>query len=168
MYLLSGRFVVTFGGVGLLWVVLEESLSVLFGILILVAVIASVVSPEIPLRNRTRVAQGVASGIMGTAAGIGGPPLALIYQSHSGPQVRATLAVAFSLGTAISLLVLAIAGRVGTEQLLLALELLPALLVGLWGARLVVGRLTGDWLRPAILPFAAVSELTAVLFGVFR
>ncbi len=49
-----------------------------------VGVGAVVHSPEIALRNRTRVAGGVASGIMGTAAGIGGPPLALIYQNRSG------------------------------------------------------------------------------------
>lgn len=88
-------------------------LSVLFGGVVLLAVLASSFSPEVNLRNRTRMVGGLASGIMGTAAWIGGPPLALIYQSRSGPQMRATLAVAFSMGTIISLSVLAIAGRVG-------------------------------------------------------
>ena len=167
-YLLLGRVTGTFAGVGLLLLVPDSYLSVLFGSLVVAAVLASSVSPEIDLRNRTRVTGGVASGIMGTAAGIGGPPLALIYQSHSGPQIRATLAVAFSMGTVISLLALAIAGRVGPEHLLLALGLLPALLLGLWSARFAAGLLAGRWLRPAILLFAAVSGLVAVLLGILR
>lgn len=167
-YLLLGRLAGTFGGVGLLLLVPDRFLSVLFGSLILVAVLTSLFSPKVDLRNRTRVAGGVASGIMGTAAGIGGPPLALIYQSRSGPQIRATLAVAFSMGTTISLLSLAVAGKVGPEHLLLALGLLPALLMGLWGGRFVAEFLAGRWLRPAILLFAAVSGLTAVLLGIAR
>lgn len=166
VYLLLGRLVGTFGGVVLLFVVPEHYLSVLFGSLVLLAVLTSSFSAKVPLRNQTRAVGGVASGIMGTAAGIGGPPLALIYQSRSGPEIRATLAIAFSVGTAISLFALWIAGRVGSEQLLLALEFLPALLLGLWGARFVTGVLSGRWLRPAILLFAAVSGLTAVLLGI--
>ncbi len=146
----------------------DSYLSVLFGSLVVAAVLASSVSPEMDLRNRTRVTGGVASGIIGTAAGIGGQPLELIYQSRSGPQIRATLAVAFSIGTVISLLALAIAGRVGPEHLLLALGLLPALLLGLWSTRFAAGLLAGRWLRPAILLFAAVSGLVAVLLGILR
>jgi uncharacterized membrane protein YfcA len=146
--------------------VLDDYLSVLFGSLILVAVLASSFSPKVALHNRTRVVGGVASGVMGTAAGIGGPPLALIYQSHSGPQIRATLAVAFSVGTVLSLAALFLAGRVGADHLLLALKLLPALLLGLGAARFVAELLAGRWLRRAILLFAAVSGLAAVLLGV--
>ena len=95
-----------------------------------------------------------------------GPPLALIYQSHSGPQIRATLAVAFSVGTVLSLAALVLADRVGADHLLLALKLLPALLLGLGTARFVAELFTGRWLRPAILLFAALSGLAAVLLGV--
>jgi hypothetical protein len=102
---------------------------------------------------------------MGTAAGIGGPPLALIFQSRSGPEIRATLAVAFVFGTTLSLLILALVGRLGTEHLLLALELLPVLLLGLWAANYMAGLLVGRWLRPAILLFAAAAGLAAVLLG---
>lgn len=141
-YLLSGRLAGTLGSVGLLWLVPDKFSSVLFGGLIVAAVPASSFSPKVALRNRTRVAGGVASGIMGTAAGIGGPPLALIYQSRSGPEIRATLAVAFALGTTISLSALALAGRVGPEHLLLAVELLPAPLNGAF-ERQIRGRVPG-------------------------
>ncbi|HVF01313.1 MAG TPA: sulfite exporter TauE/SafE family protein [Rubrobacteraceae bacterium] len=164
VYLLAGRLVGAFVGVGLLLLVSEEYLSVLFGGFVLVAVLTSSLAPEVSLSNRTRVVGGVASGIMGTAAGIGGPPLALIFQSRSGPEIRATLAVAFVFGTTLSLLILALVGRLGHEHLLLALGLLPVLLLGLWAANYMAGLLAGRWLRPAILLFAAVG-LAAVLLG---
>ena len=164
-YVLSGGLLGTLGGVGLLLLVPDRYLSVLFGVLVVLAALTSAVDPDLPLRNPTRLAGGVASGIMGTAAGIGGPPLALVYQSRSGPEVRSTLAVAFFVGTAISLLALALSGSADFSHLVLALELLPALFLGLWAANYVTGFLSGDWLRPTILFFAALSGLTAVFLA---
>ncbi len=166
VYLLSGRLSGTLGGVGLLLLVPDDYLSVLFGSLVVVAALASSSNPNIDLSNRIRVGGGIVSGVMGTAAGIGGPPLALIYQNREGQEIRATLAVAFAMGTAISLLVLALAEKVGLDHLLLALELLPALLLGLWGAGFTAKLLSGRWLRPALLLFAAVSGFAAVLLGI--
>ena len=165
VYLLAGRLAGTLVGVGLLLLAPEEYLSVLFGGLVVVAVLTSSFAPEMSLSNRTRVAGGAASGIMGTAAGIGGPPLALIFQSRSGPEIRATLAATFTVGTTLSLVALALAGRLGPAHLLLALALLPVLLLGLWAANSMAGLLTGRWLRPAILLFAAASGLAAVILG---
>ena len=164
-YVLSGGLLGTLGGVGLLLLVPDRYLFVLFGVLVVLAALTSAVNPDLPLRNPTRLAGGVASGIMGTAAGIGGPPLALVYQSRSGPEVRSTLAVAFFVGTAISLLALALSGSADISHLVLALELLPALFLGLWAANYVTGLLSGDWLRPTILFFAALSGLTAVFLA---
>ncbi len=78
VYLLSGRLLGTLGGLGLLLLVPDDYLSVLFGSLVVVAALASSSNPNIDLSNRTRVGGGIVSGVMGTAAGIGGPPLALI------------------------------------------------------------------------------------------
>lgn len=109
-YVLSDRLSGTVGGAWLLLVVPVRYLSVLFGVLVVLAALTSAVSPDVPLRNTTRVAGGVASETVGTAAGIGGLPLALVYQSRSGPEVRSTLAVAFFMGTVISLLALTLSG----------------------------------------------------------
>jgi uncharacterized membrane protein YfcA len=143
-YMLSGGLLGTLGGVGLLLLVPDRSLSVLFGVLVVLAALTSAVDQDLPLRNPTRLATGVASGNMGTATGIGGPPLALVYQSRSGPEVRSTLVVAFFVGTAISLLALALSGSADISHLVLALELLPALFLGLWAANYVTGLLSGD------------------------
>jgi uncharacterized membrane protein YfcA len=126
VYLLSGRLLGTLGGVGLLLLVPDDYLSVLFGSLVVAATLASSSNPKIDLSNRTRVGGRIVSGVMGTAAGIGEPPLALMYQNREGQEIRATLAVAFTMGTVISLLVLALTERVGLDHLLL----------GPWGAGL--------------------------------
>lgn len=102
---------------------------------------------------------------MGTAGGIGGPPLALVYQERSGPEVRSILAVAFLVGTGISLATLFFVGRLEWEHLLLALPLLPGLLLGLLGTRWIAPLLDRWWLRPAVLVFAADSGLAAMLQG---
>jgi hypothetical protein len=52
------------------------------------------------------------------------------------------------------------------EHLLLTLELLPTLLLGLWGGGFVTGLLSGDWLRLAVLLFAGLSGVVAVILGV--
>jgi len=165
LYLIGGRLVGTVLGVALLVAVPTAYLSVLFGGLVVVAAIASAVSgPNLAVNRATQSAGGVASGIMGTAAGIGGPPLVLVYQCRSGAEIRGTLAVVFSVGGVISLLALVPAGRVAAEHLILALVLLPALVLGLLvAARLTKAVARTPWLRPAVLLFAALSGVVAAL-----
>ncbi len=97
-YVLSDRLSGTVGGARLLLVVPVRYLSMLFGAQVVLAALTSAVSPDVPLRNTTRVAGGVASGTVGTAAGIGGPPLALVYQSRSGPESATPSRLLFSWG----------------------------------------------------------------------
>lgn len=161
--ILAGRLAGTLGGVALLAIVPAGFLSALFGGLVLAAVLASVLSPRVRPTNGTKLAGGLASGVMGTAGGVGGPPLALVYQDRSGPEIRATLAVAFVVGTILSLVALLLTGRVGEEHVLLTLQLLPALVPGLVFTRWISPLLDGRWVRPAVLLFAAISGLAAVL-----
>jgi uncharacterized protein len=165
-FLITGaRAVGTAAGVALLVFVPTDFLSVLVGLLIAAAALASLLRPNFEVNNKTRLAGGVASGITSTAAAIGGPPLALIYQDRSGAELRSTLAISFVVGIAMSLTGLALAGQVEGWHFVLALQLLPGLLVGLWVSRRVVEHLDERWLRPAVLTFAAVAGLVVALLG---
>ena len=95
----------------------------------------------------------------------GGTPLALVYQDRSGAELRSTLAISFVVGIAMSLVGLGLAGQVEGRHLLLALQLLPCMLVGLWVSRWVVERFDERWLRPAVLAFAAAAGLVIILLG---
>jgi uncharacterized protein len=161
-WLMVGRLPGTVVGAAIVAVVAASTLSVLAGAAVLVAVTLSVVTTTVVVNRRTTAAAGLASGIMGTATSIGGPPLALLYQHHEGPVLRSTLAVTIGVGTVISLGGQAIAGAVHGWQLLLALSLLPGVAVGLLLGRIVSRRVDERWLRPAVLGFATAAALLAI------
>ena len=161
----AGRLVGTAAGVGLLVLAPKAYLSVLTGLLILAAALGSFFSPGFRVNDRARLAGGVASGVVGTVAALGGTPLALVYQDRSGPELRSTLAVSFVVGILMSLAGLALAGQVEVRHVGLALELLPGLGIGVLASRGVVHRLDERWLRPAVLVFAAVAGLVITLLS---
>jgi uncharacterized membrane protein YfcA len=161
----AGRLLGTIAGVGLLVFVPKGSLSTLMGLLILAAALASFFKPSFEVRNGTRLTGGVASGVVGTVAALGGTPLALVYQDRSGAELRSTLSVSFVVGIAMSLVGLGLAGKVEGRHFVLAMELLPGLLLGLWASRWVVERLEARWLRPVVLIFAAIAGAVIVLLG---
>lgn len=160
-----GRLPGTIAGAWVVAAVSSDTLSVLLGVGVLVAVAMSTLTTSIPVNRVTATTAGVASGAMGTATAIGGPPLALLYQHHEGPVLRATLAVAFAIGTVLSLTGLAIAGAIESWHLVLASALLPGLLTGLVLSRFVIQRLDRAWLRPAVLFFAAATAVIAIVRG---
>jgi uncharacterized membrane protein YfcA len=163
-FLITGaRAVGTAAGVALLVFIPASFLSVLVGLLIVTAALLSFLSPNFEVNNKTRLAGGLASGVTSTTAAIGGPPLALIYQDRSGAELRSTLAISFLAGIVMSLVGLALAGKVEGWHFVLALELLPGLLIGLWVSRWAVKALDERWLRPAVLTFAAAAGLLVIL-----
>ena len=165
-FLITGaRVVGTAGGIALLVFIPASSLSVLVGLLIVAVALLSFFSPNFEVNNKTRLAGGIASGVTSTTAAIGGAPLALVYQDRSGAELRSTLAISFLAGIAISLVGLALAGKVEGWHFVLALELLPGLLLGLWASRWAVKALDERWLRPTVLGFAAAAGLLVIFLG---
>jgi uncharacterized membrane protein YfcA len=161
--LTAGRVVGTAVGVLLVRSWPTDELAVLTGASLLLGVAVSLFAPAFEAGRRTQVALGVASGVMGTTAAVGGPPAALAYQHRPGPQLRATLSASFVIGSVLSLTGLALARQVGQEDLWLALELLPGLGIGLLLSRLVGRRLDRAWLRPAVLSFAAATAVAVLI-----
>jgi hypothetical protein len=106
---------------------------------------------------------GVASGAMGTAASIGGPPIALLYQHSPGPRIRSTMAACFAIGSLLSLTGLGVSGEIESRHLVSAAVLLPFLVAGFLLSGPVRKVLDGGRIRPAVLIVAAVSAL--VLLG---
>lgn len=151
------------------WIVVTVSTSVLdalAGGIVLLLVVASVAMPPLPVQPATQIGAGLFSGATGTSAGIGGPPLALLYQRHPGPAMRSTLAATFVIGTCLSLVTLVAAGEVHADQLLLGVGLTPVVLFGSVAGRRLHGFLDRGWLRPAVLAFAAATAVTALVHAV--
>lgn len=164
-WITGGRLLGTFAGVGLLALVPDNSLARLLGLLIVVAALMSFMGPTFEVRNGTQGVAGIASGVMSTAAALGGPPLALVNQRRLGPELRSTLAVSFLAGLVMSLVALALSGRIDKEHVVWAFQLLPGLILGLWTGRQFAEFLDRRWLRPMVLAFAAASGVVVVLLG---
>jgi uncharacterized membrane protein YfcA len=164
-WILAGRVLGTVAGAALLVAVPPSSLSLLFGSMILVAAALSALGPGLEAQPRTQFVGGVASGVMGTAAAIGGPALAVVYQRRSGPELRSTLALSFVVGLLLSLAALAVAGEVHAWQAILALWLVPAMVMGVVLSRALAPLLDRRWLRPAVLGFAAAAGAAAIVEG---
>lgn len=141
----------------------QKTFDVLFGSLVLVGVLISIWGKPVSPTPKALLIAGVASGFMGTLTSVGGPPIALVYQHASGPQIRSTLNAYFALGCMLSLSLLAIAGQLTLEHVLMGLALLPAIGVGFYVSRFTRDRFDGPRLRPAVLWLAALSSLAVVI-----
>lgn len=159
----GGRLAGTPLGAWLVAAVPDRVLGVVIGFVVLAALAVTTWSREVPRNRRTLAAAGVISGTTGTASGIGGPPIALLYQRESGPRVRATLAVFFSGGTLLSLATLALAGHLPVRQVTAGLGLLPFVLAGFLAAGPLRRYLDAGRLRVALLIVVGSSAVVLIV-----
>jgi uncharacterized protein len=162
-WIIAGRVPGTLCGALIVATVSTAVLQSLVSAVVLVLVAASVLMPPVPVSAGTQLTAGAVSGVTGTAAGIGGPPLALLYQHQPGATMRSTLAAAFFFGTCLSLLTLAIAGEAGADQLLLGAGLAPLVILGSVAGRRFHDLLDRGWLRPSVLVFVSITAATALI-----
>jgi uncharacterized membrane protein YfcA len=164
--LLSGRVLGTIPAALLLaWLPLDSMKILLAAVVLAGAVMGMLHSGGHPT-PAVLFGAGTASGFMATAAGLGGPPVALVYQRQPGLRLRGTLAAYFIVGTVFSLVALAWAGRFGTEEMRLSGLLIPGTVLGYFLSRPAAAYLDGGRTRAAVLAvsaLAAVSVIVAVL-----
>jgi uncharacterized protein len=152
-----GRFVGTFGGLGVLFLVTEQQLSLLICVSTVLAVLMTVLAPSFEPGRGAFLTAGLVTGVTETSTGVGGPPLALVYQHRPAPVLRSSVAACFLIGEVISVVILAVSGNISPDQLRTAFLLLPAVVVGALLSRLVHHRLDGRTMRYLVLGFALVS-----------
>lgn len=100
---------------------------------------------------------GVLAGFMGTTSSIPGPALALIHQHVSPGRMRGALAPFFVVGSLVALIGLALTGRLGPEEFLMGIGLVPAGLVGFAISFWTAPRVSESITRPAALIFASAA-----------
>jgi uncharacterized membrane protein YfcA len=152
-----GRVGGTLGGLWVLSALSQHQLNAFVGLATIAAVVLTLAMPAFNPARPAFLASGVVTGITETATGIGGPPLALVYQHHAPSVMRSTVALCFLTGEVISLVLLFAAHRVEVMYLQVAVELLPALVIGVLWSQAVHRRVNGRFLRGFVLVFAAVS-----------
>lgn len=158
-----GRLVGTAGGLWVLLLVTGRAFSLLIGISTVVAVVVTLLAPAFRPGRAAFVSAGLVTGVTETATGVGGPPLALVFQHHEAAALRSSVAVCFLLGQVVSLVVLGLSRAITQEQVVTALTLVPAVIAGAIASRFTHHRLDGALMRRVILGIALLSGLVVIV-----
>jgi uncharacterized membrane protein YfcA len=164
---LGGRVVGIVIAIAIMARLSAANLELLFGGLVLFAVLITAAGVAFRLSPGTLAGAGVVSGVTGTATGIGGPPMALVYQRETGPEIRGTLSAYFTVGAVLSALGLWWVDKFGMAELISGLLLCPGVLLGYLASHRFLPVMDRRGLRPAILGLSAVSAAILILRRVF-
>ena len=126
-------------------------------------VVLSVAGLHIRTSKLALLIGGAAAGILGTVAGVQGPPIALVLQHEAPDRLRATLCAFFASGGVLSLLALAASGTFGIGELALGLELMPGVALGFAIAPVFARRIDRRRARTAVLTISTLSAITLLL-----
>ncbi|HYP84631.1 sulfite exporter TauE/SafE family protein [Variovorax sp.] len=162
-WITGGRVLGTAGGLWVLTALSATQLAWFVGLSTIAAAVVTLMMPAFSPGRQAFVAAGVITGVTETATGIGGPPLALVYQHQPPATMRSTIALCFLIGQLMSLATLWGTGHIGPAQMKAAGSLLPALVLGALLSRLVHHRINGRFLRIFVQVFAIVSGLVLLV-----
>ena len=144
-------------------VVPANRLMLLDGLVVLAGVALGASRARLSPTRPILLGAGLLSGVFGTIASIGGPPLALVYQNEPGPKLRGTLAGYFIVGALMSLVALIGVGRYGASELAWTLLLLPGTVLGFAVSNRLTGWVDAGRTRRAVLGITTAAGVAAVL-----
>lgn len=148
------------------WIVViadVRALTLVVGVVLLAAVVAAARGWTLAVTRRREWAAGMVSGVTGAATALGGPPLGLLYRDRDPAVVRPTLAVVWSTGIVVTLTSLTLAGEYDLLTATVGIGLSGVVLIGLAISRLVIARISPAGIRSAVLWWAGVGGLAALV-----
>lgn len=157
VWMLGGRLPGSLIGVVLLGLATQRSLDIGIAASVLVAVAILGAGLTVPRNPVTDFSTGIVAGIMGMVASMGGPAAALLFKDARGPTIRSSLALFFSVGLVVTLLLRIVTDRIAGDDIQLAVLLLPGLIFGYIASSRLRHRLDGVALRPAILILSTLA-----------
>ena len=161
-YAIAGRIPGSLLGVLLLSFTTRDTMSILIGVSVLVAVMISFSRINVTVSKKNLLFAGFISGITGTTSSIGGPPVALVMQNESSDRIRSGMAIYFVFSSLISLTFLAAAGLFGIKDFWMALALLPAILAGSFLSRKLSLKVNQRIIRHMLLLICSFAGVTAL------
>lgn len=156
---LGGRVPGTIAAVVALAMLPADRIGIVFATLILLGCALSLGGLRLTRTPPTLVGAGVLSGFMGTTIGVGGPPLALVYQGDTGPVIRGALARYFAIGGGMSIAMLLVAGQFTPAAFAASLLLIPGVVLGFLVSTRLGRFLDQGRTRAAVLAVSAGSAL---------
>ena len=160
-YSFSGRVIGTLISIPLITLTIgTKSFLIIFGILLLITVFLSAKKWNVIATKKNVTIAGVCSGFMGTLTGVGGPPMAIVYQNSSSKNVVATLNMFFGIGALFSVLILIYIDLINLREVMRSLLLTPGILVGIiLGRQKIVKDYVSFNLKKLILIICFVSAI---------
>ncbi|MBS3996741.1 MAG: sulfite exporter TauE/SafE family protein [Hydrogenophaga sp.] len=156
---ITGRVLGTALAAACMTVLSVQTLSLLFAALILSGVALSLKGWRVAHSARNTTLAGMASGLMGTITSAGAPPFALAMQHLPARRLRGTLGAVFFIGAALSLVALAMVGRMGAPELWLSGLLMPWMVAGFVLSGRIKFLMHQHTLRPMLLALATFGAL---------
>lgn len=127
---LIGKIPGTILGVWLLVVAPMATLELLIAGIVLFAVVVTLFRLRLPVTPASLFGAGLVSGIFGSVAAIGGPPMVLLMHGMPMERLRGSLAAFFLISSFMTLAALAVAGQVSGWRLGVSLSFLPLVVAG--------------------------------------
>jgi len=162
-----GRFPGIVTGAAVVAVLPTRALTAIIAMLLLTAVAASALGAELAVTRPREIIAGYVSGLTGTAAALGGPPLAILYRGRDGAMLRPTLASVWAIGLIPAIGSLTLVGEFTMLQLQAGVVVSGFMLLGLVGGARVVRAVPERTIRAAVLWWAGVGGLLALSRAVF-
>lgn len=116
-------------------------------------------------RPAATVIAGLSSGVLGTSAGLPGPPIALLFTARDLPPAafRVTITAYFMVIDVVAVFLLLISGQLHRPALVLSLSMVPASLVGRWCGRRLADRITPPVFRRLVIAMLLFTGATGVI-----
>ena len=165
IYSFSGRVVGTFISVPLISLTIgTKSYLIIFGLLLLITVFLSAKKWSIAATKKNVTIAGLCSGFMGTLTGVGGPPMAIVYQNSDSKNVVATLNMFFGIGALFSVLVLTYMDLINFREIMRCLLLAPGIIAGIiLGRQKIVKDYVNINLKKLILIICFISAIIVLV-----
>ncbi len=144
----------------------ERVLGVVVGLMVLIAVGLSFYTVVVRQTPLTLVGAGFAAGAAGTAAAIGGPPMAIVMAHRPSREVRGTLSLFFVVGSVMSVVLFWVQGALPRASISLAIGYLPLVGLAFLAGHRAHRRIPRETFRRVVLALCAGSATVLLVKSV--
>jgi len=140
----------------------ERLLSISVGAIVFFAGVATFYEWTLERNNQTSWIAGSLSGIFAMIAGVGGPPIAILYRGASGKEFRPSLNAVFTFGIIITLSLLFISGEIYRDHIVLILYLAIPVALGLKLSSSLFSDVSDATISKGVTYFSIISGLIVI------